>query len=82
MNDEVDCSPMRYNWNRMSMLGSSIGSLIATSEEMSFRINLQNAFAGAKTDDERNRILTIADQSLTPSQKKEIDAYVKNGGCR
>jgi hypothetical protein len=75
---EKGCSPMMYNWNRMAML-SSMDSISARNE-LSFRINLQNAFSCAKSDDERVRILDIADKSLTHSQKLAIDAMMKKRG--
>lgn len=68
---------MYYNWNRVSFLHSR-KTTPSEEEEVTYRINLQNAFASVKSDQEAEKIALKVEKTLSEEVIKSVDSFMKN----
>ena len=68
---------MYYNWNRVAFLHSR-KTTPSEKEEVTYRIGLQNAFAGVKSDQEADKIALTVEKTLSEEVIKSVDMFMKN----
>jgi hypothetical protein len=68
---------MSLNWNRISMLSKLLHKNTLQKTEMHMRIAFQNAFAIAKTADEKKRIAESVEETFDEKTVKSVRSYLR-----